>query len=453
MVSNAEPTSEALTPGWLAAIVQSSHEAIVSETLNGIITSWNPSAERLFGYSAEEIVGRSIVILAGPGRETEAPAMLERIRRGETVQDFETVRRCTDGRLIDVSLTVSPVRDQKGLIVGVSKIIRDITEHKRAERARREAEKRFRDLANAIPDIIWTAVPEGTIDFVNDQWFRFCGFAPEPGSRRWPRPVLHVEDRRRCLEQWHRSLRVGTNYEIEIRLRRYDGEYRWFLIRAVPVRDAGGQITAWFGSATDIQDRKQSEERLQVLTAELSHRVKNLLSVVQVLAERSCSNATSAEECLKAFRGRLQALSAAHTELVAGDWKTASLSSLIQTALKPYSGDGDRIRLTLQDLRLDPERALTLGLGLHELATNAAKYGALSSPTGRICVTADIHFGNNGKELHIVWQENDGPAVEPPLTEGFGITMLSQAIQYQHEGRVDLDWRDEGLVCRIILPL
>jgi two-component sensor histidine kinase len=190
-----------------------------------------------------------------------------------------------------------------------------------------------------------------------------------------------------------------------------------------------------------------------LLTAELSHRVKNLFAVVQVLAERSASKATSAAECLEAFRGRLQALNVAHTALIAGDWNWASLAPLVQTALEPYLGEGDRIRLDVEDLRLKPELALTLALGLNELATNAAKYGALANPGGRVTLTVRVEAGESGDELRLVWREDGGPVVDAPAVTGFGTSMLSQAIEYQHEGEVELDWRKEGLVCRLTLPI
>ena len=178
MAATSEATREFLAAGWLAAIVESSDDAIVSKTLDGIITSWNPAAERLFGYTAKEMIGRPIAILAAPDHENEMPLILERIRRGEKVEHFETVRRRKDGSLVDISLTVSPIRDQSGQILGASKIARDITQHKRAEQALLESEARFRNLANTVPDIVWTAAPDGTITFVNDRGFHFCGLMP-----------------------------------------------------------------------------------------------------------------------------------------------------------------------------------------------------------------------------------------------------------------------------------
>jgi PAS domain S-box-containing protein len=318
---------EPAAASWLAAIVESSGDAIVSKTLDGIITSWNPAAQRLFGYTAAEVIGCPISILAPPDRQNEMPANLARIRRGEKVEGYETVRQRKDGSLVDISLTVSPICDETGRIVGASKIARDITA------------------------------------------------------------------------------------------------------------------------------RKQAEEHQRLLTAELSHRIKNLFAVVQVLAERSASKAPSAAECIQAFRGRLQALSAAHNALIAGEWNWASLASLVRTALEPYMGEGAGIRLDLEDLKLNPQFALTLALGLNELATNAVKYGALASPSGRVTLTARVGAGESGDELRLAWQEDGGPAVDAPALAGFGTTMLRQAIEYQHEGKVELDWRKEGLICRLTFPI
>ncbi|MGH6897761.1 MAG: PAS domain S-box protein [Geminicoccaceae bacterium] len=446
-------TSETLANAWLAAIVESSDEAIVSKTLDGIVTSWNPAAERLFGYAADEAIGRHISILAAPGHEDEMPAILERVRRGEKVARYETVRRRKDGSPVDVSLTVSPIRDEAGRVIGASKIASDIMARKRAEAALRASEERLRNLANAVPDIVWTADPDGAITFANDRWFHYCGITPEQNVRAWPELVLHPDDRERCMAQWTRALREGSDYEIEVRNRRHDGEYRWFLTRASPIRDAAGRITAWFGSTTDIHDRKQAEERQQMLAAELSHRVRNLLTVIQIVAERTADRAASVDTFLDAFRGRLQALNAAQSALIASNWRSASLATLVQGALGPYLGNGSRIHLDVQDLPIGPELAFTLTLALHELATNAVKYGALSSAAGRVTLAASAAAGATGEELSLIWQEDQGPPVQPPETSGFGTTMLSRAMQYQHQGRTELIWRENGLLCRLHLPL
>ncbi len=453
VVREVGPERAAETVARLAAIVDSADEAIASKTLDGIVTSWNRAAETLFGYTAEEMIGRHIAVLAAPGREDEMPAILQRIRRGEKVDRYETLRRRKDGSLVAIALTVSPICDQSGRIIGASKIARDITEHRRLHEALRVTEERFRNLANAVPDMVWTAAPDGSITFANDRWFRYCGITPEQNERGWPELVLHPDDRDRCLAAWTRALREGSDYEIEVRNRRHDGEYRWFLTRASPIRDREGRITAWFGCTTDIDDRKQAEERQHILTAELSHRVKNLLTVIGVLAERTGERAGSVEEFLEAFRGRIRALNAAQSALIATDWQGASLAALVHAALEPYLVDAGRIDIEVQDLPVRAEFALTLTLALHELATNASKYGALSGASGRVRLSARIERAATGEEFVLVWQEDGGPPVQPPTTAGFGTTLLGKALEYQHQGQTELIWRTAGLLCRLRLPL
>jgi PAS domain S-box-containing protein len=139
-------------------------------------------------------------------------------------------------------------------------MLTDTVDHQATEEALHESEGRFRTLANVVPTIVWTAASDGTITFANDQWFRFCGITPEQNAHHWPELVLHPDDQTRCVKAWTESLRSGRDYGIEVRNRRHDGAYRWFLTRAVPVRDPYGIITAWFGTTTDIHDRKLAEE-------------------------------------------------------------------------------------------------------------------------------------------------------------------------------------------------
>jgi PAS domain S-box-containing protein len=245
----------------LSAIIDSSDDAIISKDLNGVVTSWNKGAERLFGYTAAEMIGQPITILIPIDRQDEEPKILSRLRRGERVDHFQTVRKRKDGELLDISLTISPVRDIDGNIVGASKIARDITQQKRADEALLASEARFRQLANAMPQMVWTATPVGDLDYVSEQAARYFGAAPESvlgaGWLRW----VHPDDQGLAVSRWKRSLNTGEPYEIEFRLlRASDSSWRWHLVRA-ELSDAG-QIIKWFGTCTDIEEQKRVQGKL-----------------------------------------------------------------------------------------------------------------------------------------------------------------------------------------------
>ena len=247
----------------LSAIIDSSDDAIISKDLNGVVTSWNNGAERLFGYTASEMIGQPITILIPMDRQDEEPKILSRLRRGERVDHFQTVRRRKDGELLDISLTISPVRDIDGNIVGASKIARDITQHKRAEEALLASEARFRQLANAMPQMVWTATPAGDLDYVSHRVTRYFDAPPESvlaaGWLRW----VHPDDQESAVNRWKRSLDTGEPYEIAIRLlRASDRSWRWHLVRAELVDREAGQIAKWFGTCTDIEEQKRAQVTL-----------------------------------------------------------------------------------------------------------------------------------------------------------------------------------------------
>jgi len=247
----------------LAAIVESSQDAIVSKTLEGQIVSWNTAAERLFGYTREEAVGQPITMLIPPERQDEEQMILSRLRRGERIEHYETVRINKEGRRMEVSLTISPVRDGRGRIIGASKIARDITTKKRAEELLRESEARFRQLADAMPQIVWSARPDGFIDYYNERWYEFTGFSDAAqlnDEHSWV-PILHPQDVERTKDTYYSCIASGRVYEIQYRFKdRKTGGYRWFLGRAYPVRDEHGRISRWLGTCTDIDDTKRAEE-------------------------------------------------------------------------------------------------------------------------------------------------------------------------------------------------
>lgn len=306
----------------LAAIVASSDDAICSKTLDGVITSWNRAAERLFGYTTAEAVGRNVAMLAAPGREEEMPRILAQIRRGEKIDHYDTLRRRKDGSIIEISLTVSPIRDSTGRIVGASKIARDIS------------------------------------------------------------------------------------------------------------------------------DRKHWERRQELLLRELNHRVKNTLAVIQSIARNTARPGVGIDQFVDIFEGRLGAMAAAHDQLVAGNWESAVLDDLVRGGLGAHAAEPG-MRLVLPAVHLSSSLAFNLVLAVHELASNAAKYGALSTPVGRVVLEGSVV----DDELSLVWREHGGPEVRAPDHRGFGTTLLADVMTRQHGARVNLDWRRKGLVCTLTLPL
>lgn len=247
----------------LAAIVESSLDAIVSKTPDGIVQTWNPGAERLFGYTAAEVIGKSITLIIPPERHVEEDMILARIHAGERVDHLDTVRATKAGRRINVSLTVSPIRDASGRVVGASKIARDITDRIRGERTLQESQRRWRDLAEAMPHLVWTCEPDGRCDYLSLQWVEYTGRpeAEQLGSG-WL-DAIHPDDRDRLMSVWTDVVERGTAFDAEFRIRRRDGAYRWFKARATPATDPDGAVTKWYGSNTDIEDMKRAAEALR----------------------------------------------------------------------------------------------------------------------------------------------------------------------------------------------
>jgi PAS domain S-box-containing protein len=306
----------------VAAIVESSDDAIVSKNLDGVITSWNKGAERIFGYSAEEAIGQPITIVIPHNRIDEERTILTRIRRGERIDHFETIRQRKNGTLIAVSLSVSPVKNAEGNIVGAAKIARDITEQKR------------------------------------------------------------------------------------------------------------------------------SQDLIATLAREAEHRSKNLLSTVQATVMLSQSD--TADGLKKVIDGRIRALSNIHSLFAQTRWIGADLSTIATQELAPYSADSPaRVRIDGPPVLLAPDAAQAVAVTLHELATNAAKYGALSEAIGRV----DLKWSHEaGGELHLLWTETGGPRVQEPTRKGFGSRVIEQMISGR-SGKTRFDWRVEGLVCEITLKL
>lgn len=251
----------------LAALVESSEDAIISQARDGRIMSWNAGAARLFGYSAEEAVGQPIALLVPPEQAEELARIGERLQRGEPTLHLDTVRMRRDGRTFECSVSVFPVRDADGHFLGASMFAHEITARKQMEQALREGERRFRQLAETIPHLVWTAEPDGGLDYFNQRAFDYTGMSFEQLIGWGWEPVVYPGDLPATLERWQRSLRTGETFEVEYRLRRAsDGTFRWHLGRALPVRDVNGRLVKWFGTCTDIDDRRRAEDAARFLS-------------------------------------------------------------------------------------------------------------------------------------------------------------------------------------------
>ena len=253
-----------------AEIVRSASDAVVTQTLGGIITSWNPGAELIFGYSAQEAIGRPVLMLVPPECAPEETEILAKIGRGERVDQFETLRLCKDGRIANVSVTISSLKDNHGRIVGAVKILRDISERKQSEEALRGSEERFRTMANSIPQLAWTARADGFIYWYNERWYQYTGTTAEQ-MEGWGWQTVHdPEMLPKVMRNWTAAIDSGQPFEMEFPLRGLDGKFRAFLTRVHPLKDAAGRVVQWFGTNTDVDELKRTQESLRASQARLN---------------------------------------------------------------------------------------------------------------------------------------------------------------------------------------
>lgn len=327
----------------------------------------------------------------------------------------------------------------------------------RAQAARlKDGESRFQAIADSMPQMVWSTRPDGYHDYYNARWYEFTGM--EPGStdgEAW-NDMFHPEDQDRARALWTRSLETGAPYEIEYRLRRHDGVYRWTLGRALPIRDAGGQITRWFGTCTDIDDAKRLAEERELVSQELSHRIKNIFAVISGLISLSARTHPPSKAYAMALRDRVMALGRAHdfvrphSKVSQPNARAATVFALLTELFAPYDGAGGlRISLAGDDIPIDDRAATPLALIFHELATNASKYGALSAADGRVAITAELV----GDDYRVVWRETGGPRVtSAPAVEGFGSTLSKVSVEGQLGGTLIREWLPEGLLVTMTTP-
>lgn len=427
---------------FYAALVESNDDAIVAKDIEGTVVAWNPAAERLFGYASREMVGESIRRLLPADRQEEEDRILDRIRRGERVEPFFTRRRRKDGSEIDVLVSVSPVRDGNGTIVGASKIARDAGPMLENQRRLRESEERFRLLAENMNQLAWIAHADGEIFWYNQRWYDFTGTTFDD-MRGWGwRKVQHPDHVDRVEQRWRESLVGGADWEDTFPLRRGDGAYRWFLSRATPIRDETGEIVSWFGTNTDITEQREQADQIRLLLMEVNHRSKNMLSTVQALARRSIGSNDSSGFIAR-FEDRLRSLAVNQDILVRRAWREVPIRELIGAQLAFLPEKQDAVSIEGPDCALVPRAAEVIGMALHELATNSLKYGALSVPQGHIAIRWERSEADGA--FAIKWTEHDGPRVAEPEQSGFGTRLIRDVPRHNLAAQVALEFPPEGV--------
>lgn len=320
-----------------------------------------------------------------------------------------------------------------------------------------ESEARLRAISESMPQMVWSSLPDGFVDYYNARWYEFTG-VPEgtTDGEAWGQ-IVHPEDQSLTWARWSRALETGELYEIEYRLRHRSGVYRWTLGRALPIRDAEGRIIRWFGTCTDIEDIKRHEAEREAVSQELNHRIKNVFAVVSALVALSARQHPEARDFAASLKTRIQSLARAHefvrphTASAVPGSATTTLHAFLRELLAPYAAvDGGTLNLEGDDAVFDDQAATPVALLFHELATNAAKYGALSVADGRVT----IRSSDEGDGFRLEWIESGGPLIDrTPQHSGFGFTLARLAVEGQLGGSLEQLWLAEGLHLIAILPV
>jgi PAS domain S-box-containing protein len=342
------------------------------------------------------------------------------------------------------------------LIQDVAERTWDAVERARSEKTLRDREARLRLAIDVGRMAVWEMDPATDRLKHSPQLNRLFGLPPEavPTGEEL-RARYAPGERERLRQQMQFALTHGEHYtEAEHHVIWPDGSSRWLLLRAEILRDGAGALSTIIGVAIDITERKRSEQHQQLLINELNHRVKNTLATVQSIASQTLRNSDNPDEARSAIETRLFALSRAHDVLTRENWEGAGLKEIVTQAMAPYRHEQeDRLHIAGPEVRLSPSMALAFAMALHELATNAVKYGALSDASGEIRVAWRLNKRDEAIHLHLTWTESGGPPVAPPTRRGFGTRLIERSLAQDLQGEVRIAFEPTGLVCTVDAPV
>ena len=443
------------TDELLRLVIESAHDyAIFSMDSEGLVTSWNSGAERLTGWSAEEIVGRTADVIFTPEDRADGGPEQEREQAFATGRaEDERWQQRKDGTRFWASGLMMQLEDRSQ---GFTKILRDRTEHHLANERVRLSEERFRLLATNIPQLVFRGLSDGSRTWPSPQWIDFTGLGVEASLGLGWLDAIHPDDREGTRTAW-RTAQASGEYYFEHRIRRrVDGQFRWHQTRARAIHQLEGPPIDWVGTMTDVHDLRGLQERQKVLMAELQHRTRNLLAMTQSIATQTLRRSDSLGEFEREFAHRLAALSRVQGLITGVDYRNVDLRDLLTAELQAHEGkhlDTGRIRLDGPALPLPAAAAQALGLALHELATNAVKYGALARDNGGLAVTWQIDKHGSERIIVLSWKETGVSLSGTPERSGYGRELIERALPYQLGAETRLDFEPDGVHCTIAVPL
>ena len=429
-------------------IIDTVRESLLVLDTDLIVRRVNNSFLQTFCVTPEETIGQKIYHLGnGQWNIPSLRKLLEDVLPdNKSFQDYEVEHYFPELGYRSMLLNARRIDHLQLILLAIE----EFTERKRAERAARDREIGLRLALEAGEMGTWIWDLQTDTATWDAQQLALFGLSSDDETVLTSNDFferVHPADRNRVQRAVAKHIEEGGEFQEEFRVVRPDGSVRWLVGRGRIITDNGGRPARMTGVNYDTTERKRSEMRQEVLTAELNHRVKNSLATVQGVMTQTLKGARSLEEFGEQFSGRLQALARGHDVLVDSQWRPTEIASLIQQALAPY-GKAEQISVDCEDVRLRPEAALAFNLILHELATNAAKYGALAAPNGRVEIDCRLP-SKPSLAITFVWREEGGPPVQEPRKKGFGLKLIERIAKHELNGEAEIRFRTEGLECAI----
>jgi PAS domain S-box-containing protein len=432
------------------AITEATPECIKIVARDGRLLHMNAAGLRMIeAPDAESVQEADTLSLIAPEHQRRWRESHSRVLAGESLSwEFDIIGLAGTRRQMETHAV--PLILPDGTVAQLA-VTRDVTDRKRAEERLRESETRLRLAVDAAHMAIWEFELRTNTLRGSPQLNRLLGLsADEPLNIGKIRARFFPGERERLEKVGQEALRHPDRFgEIEFRYGLPSGEVRWLLLRAQAQIDASDAPSSYVGVMMDITERKKAEEHQRLLIDELNHRVKNTLAIVQGIAQQSFKGPSFPPETRRAFEGRLAALSAAHNLLTRQNWEAASIRRIIGDTVAAVGPRFDGVQIEGPDLFLAPKTAVSLAMAVHELATNAVKYGSLSEPEGQ----AEVRWQIEDDRLKLVWRERGGPHVEPPTKRGFGTRMIERGLAGELGGEVKIEFKATGLVCTVDAPL